>query len=69
LSLACAPIPFLFVWKVGKWLRDRSKLAAEARKVMDQILQQQASADSKILEKVEAQVMAESLASEDEKSR
>jgi hypothetical protein len=69
LSLVCAPIPFLFAWKFGKWLRNRSKLTAEARKVMAQILQQQAKAGSKDVEKVGAQVMAESLISEDSKSR
>ncbi|KAI2783993.1 hypothetical protein F4815DRAFT_456349 [Daldinia loculata] len=33
LALACAPMPFLFN-KFGKWLRDRSKYAEEAGRIM-----------------------------------
>ena len=40
LSLACAPIPFLFL-RWGKFLRDRSKLATEARRILDQMLEEQ----------------------------
>ncbi|KAI3331445.1 polyamine transporter 3 [Xylariaceae sp. AK1471] len=67
LSLACAPVPFLFAWKFGKWLRDRSKFATEARKIMVHILEQQDLAESENLDKVEAQVMAAS-STNDEKS-
>ncbi|KAH9904402.1 MFS general substrate transporter [Xylariomycetidae sp. FL2044] len=40
LALACAPMPFIFR-KYGVFLREKSKYATEARKVMDQILEQQ----------------------------
>ncbi|KAI1307857.1 polyamine transporter 3 [Xylaria venustula] len=66
LSLACAPIPFLFAWGLGKWLRDRSKFATEARKIMDHILEQQAEAGKGDVEKQEARVMADSLSDEHE---
>ncbi|KAK0721667.1 major facilitator superfamily domain-containing protein [Lasiosphaeria miniovina] len=39
LSLACAPMPFLFL-KYGVDLRHRSKRATEAREIMDNILKQ-----------------------------
>lgn len=38
LALACAPMPFLF-YRFGKYLRDRSKYAQEAQRIMDHILQ------------------------------
>jgi hypothetical protein len=66
LSLACAPIPFVLSWKLGKWLRDRSKFATEARKVMEHILQQQFQAGGKDSEKADVRVMAGSLSFDDE---
>ncbi|KAI0098856.1 polyamine transporter 3 [Nemania sp. FL0031] len=51
LALACGPIPFFFAWGGGKWLRDRSKFATEARKVMDHILEQKSQADHDSTEK------------------
>jgi len=41
LSLVCAPMPFLF-YRYGKYLRGRSKLATEARAIMEQMLKKQA---------------------------
>jgi hypothetical protein len=38
LALACAPMPFLF-YRFGKYLRERSKLATEARMVMEDIFE------------------------------
>lgn len=65
LSLACAPMPFIF-YKFGKWLRDRSKYAQEARKIMDHILRQQRSeTKEKDPVKVEAQLVAASLTEEE----
>ncbi|KAI1348975.1 polyamine transporter 3 [Xylaria sp. FL0043] len=61
LSLGCAPIPFLFAWGLGKWLRDRSKFALEARKVMDHILEEKFQAESNDAEKQESRVMTENL--------
>lgn len=40
LSLACAPMPFLFL-RWGKALRDRSKLATEARRILDHMVEEQ----------------------------
>jgi hypothetical protein len=40
LSLACAPMPFLFL-RWGKSLRDRSKLATEARRILEQMTEEQ----------------------------
>ncbi|KAK3378893.1 MFS general substrate transporter [Lasiosphaeria ovina] len=45
LSLACAPMPFLFL-KYGVDLRHRSKRATEAREIMDNILKQQRQAEA-----------------------
>ncbi|KAI1766591.1 MFS general substrate transporter [Hypoxylon sp. FL1150] len=65
LSLACAPMPFLF-YKFGKWLRDRSKYAQEARKIMDHILMQQKHETEKIDPvKVEEQPVSASLTEEE----
>lgn len=65
LALACAPMPFLF-YKFGKWLRDRSKYASEARKIMDHILQQQKHETEKIDPvKVEEQLASASLTEEE----
>ncbi|KAI1177941.1 polyamine transporter 3 [Nemania sp. FL0916] len=61
LALACAPMPFFFAWGLGKWLRDRSKFATEARKVMDHVLEQQAQTEKHGSEKKEACVVAGSL--------
>lgn len=61
LSLGCAPIPFLFAWGLGKWLRDRSKFATEARRIMDHILEQKSQASEDDAEKQEARVVTDSL--------
>jgi len=45
LSLVCAPMPFLF-YRYGKYLRGRSKLATEARAIMEQMLKKQAAPPS-----------------------
>jgi hypothetical protein len=42
LSLACAPMPFLF-YHWGKALREHSKLANEARKILEHMLEKQAT--------------------------
>ncbi|KAI0423787.1 polyamine transporter 3 [Xylaria sp. FL1042] len=68
LSLGCAPIPFLFAWGLGKWLRDRSKFATEARRVMDHILEQKSEAGNDDAEKLEARIMAGSLSGDHEEA-
>jgi hypothetical protein len=45
LSLACAPMPFLFL-RWGKSLRDRSKLATEARRIFGQMIEEQSPIQS-----------------------
>ncbi|KAI1107338.1 MFS general substrate transporter [Jackrogersella minutella] len=65
LALACAPLPFLF-YKSGKWVRDHSSYAQEARKIMDHILKQQHAVEEKQdAVVVEAQLMTDSLTNEE----
>lgn len=62
LALACAPMPFLFN-RFGKWLRDRSKYAQEAGRIVDHILRpQEVERETKDPAMVQAQLMAASVA-------
>ncbi|OTB04128.1 hypothetical protein M426DRAFT_320975 [Hypoxylon sp. CI-4A] len=46
LSLLCAPVPFI-LYRFGKWLRDRSRYAQEAREIINHMLKLQQSETEK----------------------
>jgi hypothetical protein len=55
LALACAPMPFLF-FRWGKALRERSKLANEAREILAHMLGKQSARQTSESDLVEAVV-------------